>query len=133
MLLGDEPWERNHQRVRPALIVGLTLHCPVTETMQLNQLEENMARPWQALQAELSPERLERIAELTVLLRQEHAMLEKLGLHGTLPESALDVLQPIRNTAADRADSGMGVNTLREYVEALGGRLEIKALFPDRE
>lgn len=101
--------------------------------MQLNQLEENMARPWQELQAELSPERLERIAELTVLLRQEHAMLEKLGLHGTLPESALDVLQPIRNTAADRADSGMGLNALRAYVRALGGRLEIKAVFPDRE
>jgi len=92
-----------------------------------------MARPWQELQAELSPERLERIAELTVLLRQEHALLEKLDLHGKLPESALDVLEPIHNAAADRADSGIGVNTLRAYLEALGGRLEIKAVFPDRE
>jgi len=92
-----------------------------------------MARPWEELQAELSPERLERIEELTVLLRQELDLLKKLGLHGTLPESALDFLEPVRNSAADRTRSGMGVNTLRAYVEALDGQLEIKAVFPDRE
>lgn len=92
-----------------------------------------MARPWEELQAELSPERLERIEDLTVLLRQELDLLKKLGLHGTLPESALDILEPIRNAAADPVRSGMGVSTLRAYVEALGGQLEIKAVFPDRE
>lgn len=92
-----------------------------------------MARPWEELQAELSPERLEHTRELTVLLRQELDLLKKLGLHGTLPESALDFLEAIRHAAADRTHSGMGVNTLRAYVEALDGQLEIKAVFPDRE
>lgn len=92
-----------------------------------------MARPWEELQAERSPERLERIEELTVLLRQELDLLKKLGLHGTLPESALDIFEPIRNAAADPTRSGMGVCTLKSYVEAHGGQLAIKAVFPDRE
>lgn len=92
-----------------------------------------MARSWEELQAELSSERRERIEELTVLLRQELDLLKRLGLNDTLPESALDILEPIRDAAADRTHSGMGVSTLRAYVQALGGQLEIKAVFPDRE
>ena len=32
----------------------------------------------------------------------------------------------------ERGDTDMRVSTLRRYVEALGGRLELRATFPDR-
>ena len=67
----------------------------------------------------------------------------------TLASMPLDELRKARQMTQDKLAESLGVNqsevskiehrtdlylsTLSEYVEALGGKLEIRAVFPDRE
>jgi len=70
-------------------------------------------------------------------------------VQGTLMSMPLDELRKARQMTQVKLAEAMGVNqgevskiehrtdlylsTLAEYIEALGGRLEIRAVFPDRE
>src|SRR5438094_696834 len=70
-------------------------------------------------------------------------------VQGTLASMPLDELRKARKMTQVKLAEALGVNqgevskiehrtdiylsTLAEYVEALGGRLEIRAVFPDRE
>jgi DNA-binding Xre family transcriptional regulator len=70
-------------------------------------------------------------------------------VQGTLASMPLDELRKARQMTQVKLAEALGVNqgevskiehrtdiylsTLAEYVEALGGRLEIRAVFPDRE
>lgn len=91
-----------------------------------------MAKPWKEIRNTATPETRARAAKRT------QAMLEGLPLAGlrrarefsqtTLAE-ALDATQPEVSKIERRAD--LYVSTLRRYIEAMGGELEIVARFPD--
>lgn len=91
-----------------------------------------MAKPWKEIRGTVTPETRARAAKRT------RAMLEGLPLaelrrarefsQTTLAE-ALDATQPEVSKIERRAD--LYVSTLRKYIEAMGGELEIVARFPD--
>jgi len=81
----------------------------------------------------LSPERQARVAQMTDDLREE-MNLAQLRTARQLSQAALSeilhVEQPAVAKLEKRAD--MYVSTLRRFIEAMGGELEITARFPDR-
>jgi len=83
----------------------------------------------------LPPERRERIAKLTERMEAEEATLRQLreAQRKSQEELAvkLGVGQPSVAKLEQRTD--VYVKTLRKYVEALGGELEITARFPGRD
>jgi DNA-binding XRE family transcriptional regulator len=93
-----------------------------------------MARKFSELTAKMDPARVQRAAERT------KAMLEELPLQElrrardytqTRLAEALDISQGDVSKLEHRTD--IYVSTLRSYVEAMGGKLEIVARFSDRE
>ena len=93
-----------------------------------------MARNFKELEAKISPERSARInervrqavAEMALDELRHARQLTQAGLANTL-----GVDQGSISKLERRAD--MYVSTLRSYVEAMGGSLQIKAVFPDGE
>ncbi|MGA7521026.1 MAG: XRE family transcriptional regulator [Acidobacteriaceae bacterium] len=93
-----------------------------------------MAKNWREVRRTLPPEREERIAagvqkELARLplaqVRKARAMTQmRLG-------EILQVNQAAVSKMEQRAD--MYISTLRSYIEAMGGSLEIHAVFPEAE
>jgi DNA-binding XRE family transcriptional regulator len=93
-----------------------------------------MAHKWKEVRKQLSPEREAQIesrvlAELKKLplyeLRQaRHLTQENLASTLQVPQSSVSKMER-------RAD--MYVSTLRSYIEAMGGQLSIRAVFPDGE
>jgi DNA-binding XRE family transcriptional regulator len=91
-------------------------------------------RKFQELLNALEPEQRRRISE---------------RVHKTIAAMPLDELRKARQLTQAKLAQSLGVNqsevsriehrtdlylsTLSEYVEALGGRLEIRAVFPDKE
>ena len=93
-----------------------------------------MAIKWNDLKHKSSPERL-------VARRQEaHAELERIGF-GKLRQArqqtqvAIAERLKIPQGAVSRMEkrSDLLLSTLREYVGALGGKLELRAVFPDAD
>jgi hypothetical protein len=86
------------------------------------------------LEAGLSPARAARIARMTGEMRKEMD-LAQLRTARRLSQAALGealhVEQPAIAKLEKRTD--MYVSTLRRFVEAMGGRLEIVARFPDHD
>ena len=89
-------------------------------------------RPFRELTKILSPERKLRIAAKAAVL-SEAMSLEQLREARALTQEdvvgALDIGQPAVAKAEQRSD--MHVSSLRRYIEALGGSLELTAKFPD--
>jgi predicted XRE-type DNA-binding protein len=89
-------------------------------------------RKFKDLAAKFSPEARARIAAKAAALREEMT-LEELRKARALSQDevadALDVQQPAVAKLEKRQD--MHVGSLRRYVEALGGTLEITARFPE--
>jgi uncharacterized protein (DUF4415 family) len=89
-------------------------------------------RPFSELTKSFAPERRARAAAKAAELREEMT-LEELRRARSLSQeemaTTLDVGQPAVAKLEKRAD--MHVSNLRRYIEALGGTLEITALFPD--
>ena len=89
-------------------------------------------RPFSELTRSFTSERRARVAAKAAELR-EKMTLEELRKARSLSQeemaATLDVGQPAVAKLEKRTD--MHVSNLRRYVEALGGTLEIKALFPD--
>lgn len=94
-----------------------------------------MGKKWQELKDRtMSPERQEKARERAEAMLAEmllHEIREARGLSQEEVASRLERKQPTIVGLEKRADAQ--VSTLRRYIEALGGELEIVAKFPDRE
>ena len=95
-----------------------------------------MARKWREIRKARSAEReariQERIARESERINYSLAQLRTARKYTqTQLAEALDVPQNAVSKVEHRAD--VYVSTLRSYIEAMGGRLEIRALFPDVE
>jgi DNA-binding XRE family transcriptional regulator len=92
-----------------------------------------MTRSFSELTKDLSPERRERIEQRKEQLREEMTLSELrkafLLTQDTLA-TALNVKQAEISKIENRAD--MLMSTLRNFVQAMGGDLEVRAVFPDR-
>jgi uncharacterized protein (DUF4415 family)/predicted XRE-type DNA-binding protein len=89
-------------------------------------------RPFSELTKDFTSERRARVAARAAELREEMTLDELRKARSLSQEevaTTLDVGQPAVAKLEKRAD--MHVSNLRRYVEALGGTLEITALFPD--
>ncbi len=91
-----------------------------------------MARKFKELEERMSPERRARVQARVEQLRQEMP-LDELRAARELTQTALanilEVGQPEVSKIEKRTD--MYVSTLASYVKAMGGELEICAVFPD--
>ena len=92
-----------------------------------------MTRSFSELTKDLSPERRERIEQRKEQLREEMTLSELrkafLLTQDTLA-TALNVKQAEISKIENRAD--MLMRTLRNFFQAMGGDLEVRAVFPDR-
>jgi DNA-binding XRE family transcriptional regulator len=90
-----------------------------------------MARNFKELEEKMSPERRARAKVMTEQLRREMP-LEELRAARDLTQTSLakilDVGQSEISKIENRTD--MYVSTLASYIEAMGGQLEICAVFP---
>lgn len=93
-----------------------------------------MSRPFQDLIDELPLDQQERIAELSRVLIAEATLLRELRLEQDVTQEQLAALMGIRQASLSKIEhqDDLLVSTLRRYVEALGGELEVRARFPDR-
>jgi hypothetical protein len=93
-----------------------------------------MATPWKDIKHKFSEEERQQIR------REAAAELERLGfgklrLARQQTQVALAERLDIPQTAVSRIErrTDLLLSTMRGYVEALGGRLELRAIFPDGE
>jgi hypothetical protein len=91
-----------------------------------------MARNFRELEAKMSPERRERVAarvkeELALMPLQQIRNARRMTQ--TRLAELLEMDQGNISKLEQRTD--MYLSTLRSYVEAMGGALEIRAVFPD--
>lgn len=92
-----------------------------------------MARKFSDLTKDFAPERRERIEAAKAALRQEMELAElrqALALTQSTLAEALGVKQGEISKIENRTD--VFVSTLRRFIQAMGGDLEIRAVFPDR-
>jgi predicted XRE-type DNA-binding protein len=93
-----------------------------------------MARKFEELRAKMSPERRARVAarvKMELALMPLHRLRQAREMTQTRLAELLNVDQGRISKLEKRAD--MYISTLRSYVEAMGGVLEIRAVFPDGE
>lgn len=91
-----------------------------------------MAKPFKTLRDKMTPEARERSERLADELRTEMRLAELRAALG-VSQDELGQLLKRKQAAISRLErrSDMHVSTLREFVKALGGRLELIASFPD--
>ena len=92
-----------------------------------------MTRSFSELTKDLSPERRERIEQRKEQLRQEMTLAELRRAFSLTQDTlarTLKVKQAEISKIENRAD--MLMSTLRNFVQAMGGDLEVRAVFPDR-
>ena len=82
----------------------------------------------------LAPDRRERIEAETERLRQEYLTLQDLRKAKELTQSQLADTLGIRQSTVAQMEkrSDLLISTLRSYIEAMGGRLDLVVAFPDR-
>ena len=93
-----------------------------------------MARNFRELEARMSPERRARVAarvKKELALMPLHQLRNAREMTQTRLAEVLEMDQGNISKLEKRTD--MYLSTLRSYVEAMGGTLEIRAVFPDRE
>jgi len=93
-----------------------------------------MARKYSGLRARMSPEARERAATRAKAMLEEmplHELRRARGLSQETLAAKLKVRQASISKLERRAD--MYISTLRSHIEAMGGKLEIVARFPDGE
>jgi transcriptional regulator with XRE-family HTH domain len=82
----------------------------------------------------ITPDARERIENIKRAMRLETALVElreRRGVTQTAVAEALDSSRP--NVARIEKELDIRLSTLERYVEALGGRLEIRAIFDDED
>ncbi len=94
-----------------------------------------MAKPLSELTKDFSPERKVRINKGGELLLMEYDLVSKLRKDQELTQKELADILEIRQSAVSKLESQSDVmiQTLERYIRALGGELELRAKFPDRE
>lgn len=91
-----------------------------------------MARKWSELRKKLSPEREARIkARVDEELKKMHLPELRQAQQYTQTQLAEVLKVPQSSISKIEQRTDMYVSTLRSYVEALGGDLQIKVVFPD--
>jgi DNA-binding XRE family transcriptional regulator len=93
-----------------------------------------MARNFKELQSKISPERRARTEERVKLAVREMA-LDELRQARQLTQARLADTLGVDQGSISKLErrTDMYVSTLRSYVEAMGGSLQIKAVFPEGE
>jgi predicted transcriptional regulator len=91
-----------------------------------------MARKWAELEAKMSPERRER-ARLRAEQLIAEMPLEELRKARKLTQVQLAESMGLTQSSVSKLEkrTDMYLSTLAHFVEAMGGQLEIKAIFPD--
>lgn len=94
-----------------------------------------MARPFRELTKNFSPERKAKIKKGTELLLMEYELISQLRKDQDFTQKELADILDIRQAAISKLESqdDVLIGTLEKYIKALGGELEIKAKFPDKE
>ena len=94
-----------------------------------------MAKPFRRLVEDLPTERRERIEDHTQALIQEYELLKALRQDREVSQVQLAELMGIRQASVSKIEnqSDMRISTLRKYIEALGGELEIRVRFDDHD
>jgi transcriptional regulator with XRE-family HTH domain len=94
-----------------------------------------MAKSISELTKDFSPERKARIEKGGELLLMEYDLVSKLRKDRELTQKELADILEIRQSAVSKLESqnDIMIQTLDRYIRALGGELEIRAKFPDRE
>lgn len=94
-----------------------------------------MAKPFRRLVEGLPAERRERIEAQREALIQEYELLKVLRQEFEVSQEKLAELMGIRQASLSKIENqhDMRLSTLRKYIEALGGELEIRAHFRDRD
>ena len=91
-----------------------------------------MARNFRELEAKMSPERRARVAarvKAELALMPLHQLRNAREMTQTRLAEVLEMDQGNISKLEKRTD--MYLSTLRSYIEAMGGALEIRAVFPD--
>jgi DNA-binding XRE family transcriptional regulator len=91
-----------------------------------------MAQNFQARQAQMSPESRARSEAKAERLIQEMA-LDEFRAARALTQEHLSTILGVKLSAISKLErrADMYVSTLRHFIEAMGGQLEIRAVFPD--
>ena len=91
-----------------------------------------MARKFSELRAKMSPEARAESAAIAKQLREEMA-LDELRAARKLTQTALARVLEVNQSEISKIENrtDMYVSTLASYIEAMGGSLEICAVFPD--
>ena len=86
------------------------------------------------LEAKLSPSRRARVEHMTSALRKDMD-LAQLRAARKLSQAALGEVLHVEQPAIAKLEkrTDMYVSTLRRFIEAMGGKLEIVARFPDHD
>lgn len=125
------------EETKRVMMLGMTSICQslMIYTMSIyrkQQVTGNMAKRFSELRAKMSPEALEKAASLS------QAMLDEMPLQELRRARALSQEQLARTLGIKQASvsklerrTDMYIQTLRNYIEAVGGQLEITAKFPD--
>jgi transcriptional regulator with XRE-family HTH domain len=93
-----------------------------------------MARNFKELLAKMSPEVRARSEAKTQRMLQDMS-LDELRAARTLTQENLCARLQVKQSTVSKLErrADMYISTLRHFIEALGGELEIRAVFPDRE
>lgn len=96
------------------------------------QVTGNMAKRFSELRAKMSPEALEKAAGLSQAMLDEMP-LQELRRARALSQEELARTLGIKQASVSKLErrTDMYIQTLRNYIEAVGGQLEITAKFPD--
>jgi DNA-binding Xre family transcriptional regulator len=91
-----------------------------------------MAKKWETLRAAMSPERKQANRAAAQQLMAEMP-LEELRSARNITQTHLATLLRITQASVSKMEkrTDMYVSTLRAFVQAMGGELEIRAIFPD--
>ena len=91
-----------------------------------------MARNFKELEAKMTPEARERVAA-RVKETLESMSLDQLRAARELTQEHLAALLRIKQSNVSKMERRMDmyIGTLSKFIEAMGGQLEIRAIFPD--
>jgi len=94
-----------------------------------------MAKPFRRLTEGMPAERRARISGATEVLVAEHELLRTLRRSRAVTQAELAAIIGVRQASVSKLENqnDMRLGTLRRYVEALGGELEIRVRFPDED
>ena len=91
-----------------------------------------MASPFRALREKMSPEAQKRAAKKTLRMLEEMPLQELRQARAYSQEQMAEILH-VKQSAVSKLErrTDMYISTLRSYVKAMGGDLEIVAHFPE--